>query len=74
MFRISVVGLYIIIAVIHPIWATDEWAGYNFCSWVWLSPPQPPIMIHNIAMINSMFRVMDGEICYKTDRGASMLH
>ena len=24
-------------------------------------------MIHNIATINSMFRVMDGEICYKTD-------
>lgn len=36
--------------------------------------PQPPIMIHNIAMINSMCRVMDGEICYRTDRGASLLH
>lgn len=36
------------IAVIHPMWAIDEYAMI-FRVWVWLSPPQAPTKTDEIA-------------------------
>lgn len=48
----------------------DEYA-IIFRSWVWLSPPQPPIAMDNIDMVRSRSRLIVGEIWYKIDIGAS---
>lgn len=33
-----------------------------FRSWVWFSPPQPPIIIDSIDRVKIRSRLMDGEI------------
>lgn len=48
-------------AVIHPIWAIEEYARI-FRSWVWLSPPQPPIRMDRMDMMSRIFRLMECEI------------
>lgn len=48
-------------AVIHPIWAIEEYARI-FRNWVWLSPPHPPIIIDNIEIVRRMSRLIEGEI------------
>lgn len=60
-------------AIIHPIWAIDEYAMI-LRSWVWFNPPQPPIAIDISDMIRRRSILMRGEIIYKTDRGASFCH
>lgn len=75
MIRLNIVkvGLYVMIAIIHPIWATDEYARI-FRSWVWLSPPQPPSIIDR-APINSMsVEFMEGAIWYAMEIGAIFCH
>ena len=42
-----------------------------FHSWVWFSPPQPPIIMDRIDRVKIRFRLMDGEIWSSTDMGAS---
>lgn len=37
-------------AIIHPMWAMDEYAKI-FRVWVWLRPPQAPMVTDIIAMI-----------------------
>lgn len=54
-------GLNVIIAIIHPIWAIDEYAMI-FRSWIWLRPPQPPSMMDRMAIIMIRVELMDGEI------------
>ncbi len=61
MFSIVSVGLYTRTAVIHPICAIDEYAMI-FRSWVWLRPPQPPTRIDSTAIVNKIFRLIEGEI------------
>lgn len=60
-FSSVIVGLYGRTAVIQPMWAIDEYA-IIFRSWVWFSPPQPPIIIDKIEMVKIIFRLIDGEI------------
>ena len=45
-----------------------------FRNCVWFSPPQPPIIIDNIDIVRIRFRLIDGEIWYSTDMGASFCH
>lgn len=68
-----IVGLYIRMAVIHPMWAIDEYA-IIFRSWVWLRPPQPPTKMDRMAMVINISRLMDGAIWYRIDIGASFCH
>ena len=56
------VVLYGNTAVIHPMCAIDEYAMI-FRSWVWFSPPHPPIKIDNMAIVNIRFGLIDCEIC-----------
>lgn len=67
------VGLYVIIAIIHPIWAIDEYARI-FRSWVWLSPPQPPIIIDRSPIDNMSVEFIDGAIWYAIEIGAIFCH
>lgn len=60
-FRIIIVGLYIIIAVIQPMWAIEEYAMI-FRSCVWLRPPQPPTITDVMDIIRSRLGLMVGEI------------
>lgn len=48
-------------ANIHPMWATDEYA-IILRSWVWFSPPQPPIAIDISDMVRRRFILMRGVI------------
>ena len=68
-FSIIRVGLYVVTAVIHPMWVIDEYARI-FRSCVWLRPPQPPARTDIIAMATNKFVFIDGEIWYRTDKGA----
>lgn len=43
------------------MWAIDEYA-IIFRSWVWLSPPHPPIAIDNKAMVINRLKSIEGEI------------
>lgn len=54
-------GLNVIIAIIHPMWAIDEYAMI-FRSWVWFRPPQPPNMMDRMAIVMMRVELMDGEI------------
>ena len=67
------VVLYGNTAVIHPMCAIDEYAMI-FRSWVWFSPPHPPIKIDNMAIVNIRFGLIDCEIWHSTDNGASFCH
>lgn len=60
-FNNVIVGLYGKTAVIQPMWAIDEYA-IIFRSWVWFSPPQPPIMIDRMEMVKIIFKLIDGKI------------
>lgn len=55
------------------MWAIDEYA-IIFRSWVWLSPPHPPIAIDNKAIAISRLKFIKGEIIYIIDKGASFCH
>lgn len=48
-------------AVIHPMWAIDEYARI-FRSCVWFSPPHPPMKIDAMAIGRSRLGSMVGEI------------
>ncbi len=48
-------------AVIHPMWAIEEYARI-FRSWVWLSPPHPPTRMDRIDMESKMSRLIECEI------------
>lgn len=67
------VGLNVMIAIIHPIWAMDEYARI-FRSWVWLRPPQPPSKMDRIAMIIITGELMEGEIWIMMEIGAIFCH
>lgn len=72
-FRIIIVGLYIIMAVIQPIWAIEEYAMI-FRSCVWLRPPQPPIITDMMDIVRSRLGLIVDEIWYRIDRGAIFCH
>lgn len=55
------VGLYVTIAIIHPIWAIDEYAMI-FRSWVWLSPPHPPNMTDRVPISSMRVGFIEGAI------------
>lgn len=55
------------------MWAIDEYA-IIFRSWVWLSPPHPPMMMDNMEIKSSRSRLIECAIWYRTDRGASFCH
>lgn len=55
------------------MWAMDEYA-IIFRSWVWLSPPQPPIAIDISDITKRISVLMSGIIMYRTDSGASFCH
>lgn len=45
-----------------------------FRSCVWFSPPQPPIKMESKDMVSIRCKLIDGEIWYRIDRGASFCH
>lgn len=57
-------------AVIHPMWAMEEYARI-FRSWVWFSPPQPPTRMDSMDIVSRIFRLIECEIWYRIERGAS---
>lgn len=63
-------GLYVMIIAIQPMWAIEEYAMI-FRSWVWFSPPQPPMRIESAAMVVSIFVLIVGIIWYRIDIGAT---
>lgn len=69
----AIVGLYVSTAVIHPIWAMDEYAMI-LRSWVWLRPPHPPIRMDVKDIARIMWWLIQGVIIYSTDSGASFCH
>lgn len=55
--RSIIVGLYVETAIIHPMWAIDEYAKiFRIC--VWFKPPHPPARIEKIAAIGMMGRLV----------------
>ena len=68
-----IVGLYIMMAAIQPMWAIEEYA-IIFRSRVWLSPPQPPTITDMMAIVRSRLGLMVGEIWYRIDSGAIFCH
>lgn len=55
------------------MWAIEEYAMI-LRSWVWFSPPQPPIATDISDIIKSRSILIRGVIMYRTDRGASFCH
>lgn len=49
------------IAVIQPMWAIEEYARI-FRSWVWFSPPQPPIRMDRMDIVSRMSGLIECEI------------
>lgn len=75
MIRLNIVkvGLYVMIVIIHPIWATDEYARI-FRNWVWLSPPQPPSIIDRVPINSISVEFMEDAIWYAIEIGAIFCH
>lgn len=57
-------------AVIQPMWAIEEYARI-FRSWVWFNPPHPPKTTDNMDIESKISRLIEWEIWYRIDNGAS---
>lgn len=55
------------------MWAIEEYARI-FRSWVWFSPPHPPIIMERMDMVSRTFRLIEWEIWERMDSGASFCH
>lgn len=62
-----------IIIVIHPMWAIDEYASI-FRRCVWFSPPHPPNSVDKMLKVISTCILSEGEIWYMIEMGAIFCH